>query len=79
MFSSTKAQFAIRPSFAHLGVGDLDILFEGYRSCGSGDILSRVIMKKFLLFFVVFLMSATATFAADDEHEQDRVKKQEPC
>ncbi len=32
-------------------------------------------MKKFLLFFVVFLMSATATFAADDEHEQDRVKK----
>jgi SH3 domain-containing YSC84-like protein 1 len=39
----------------------------------SGDILSRVIMKKFTVCFVVFLMSATATFAADDEHEQDRV------
>src|SRR5438270_8642214 len=40
----------------------------------SGDILSKVIMKKFTLSFVLFLMSATATFAADDEHEQDRVK-----
>ena len=42
---------------------------------GSGDILSRVIMKKFTVCFVVFLMSATATFAADDEHEQDRVRE----
>src|SRR6266550_8289142 len=41
----------------------------------SGDILSRVIMKKFTVCFVVFLMSATATFAADDEHEQDRVRE----
>src|ERR1700756_4639588 len=41
----------------------------------SGDILTRVIMKKFTVCFVVFLMSATATFAADDEHEQDRVRE----
>src|SRR5712672_635389 len=41
----------------------------------SGDILSRVIMKKFTVCFVVFLMSATATFAADDEHEQGRVRE----
>ena len=41
----------------------------------SGDILSRVIMKKLIVCFVVFLMSATATFAADDEHEQDRVRE----
>jgi len=32
-------------------------------------------MKKFTICFVVFLMSATAAFAADDEHEQDRVKE----
>ena len=32
-------------------------------------------MKKFTVCFVVFLMSATATFAADDEHEQDRVRE----
>lgn len=42
---------------------------------GSGNILSRVIMKKFTVCFVIFLMSATATFAADDEHEQDRVRE----
>ena len=41
----------------------------------SGDILSRVIMKKFTVCFLVFLMSATATFAADDGHEQDRVRE----
>jgi len=41
----------------------------------SGDILARVIMKKFIVCFVVFLMSATASFAADDEHEQERVKE----
>ena len=38
----------------------------------SGDILSRVIMKKFTVCFVVFLMSATATFAADDENRVER-------
>src|ERR1700720_3078293 len=76
MFSSTEAQFAIRAViWAHLGVGDLDSPFEGYRSCGWGEILSREIMKKFTMCFVVFLMSATATFAADDEHEQDRVRE----
>ncbi|HEY1995142.1 MAG TPA: lipid-binding SYLF domain-containing protein [Edaphobacter sp.] len=32
-------------------------------------------MKKFAMYFVVFLMSATATFAADDEHEQGRVRE----
>ncbi len=32
-------------------------------------------MKKFAMCFVIFLMSATATFAADDEHEQDRVRE----
>ncbi|MGA2858287.1 MAG: lipid-binding SYLF domain-containing protein [Candidatus Sulfotelmatobacter sp.] len=31
-------------------------------------------MKKFMACFVVVLMSAVATFAANDEHEQDRVK-----
>ncbi len=41
----------------------------------SGDILATVIMKKFTVCFVIFLMSATATFAADDEHEQDRVRE----
>ena len=40
-----------------------------------GDILARVIINKFIVCFVVFLMSATATFAADDEHEQDRVRE----
>ncbi len=32
-------------------------------------------MKKCLVCFVVFLMSATAAFAANDEREQDRVKE----
>jgi len=31
-------------------------------------------MKKFVACFVVVLMSAVPTLAADDEHEQDRVK-----
>ena len=31
-------------------------------------------MKKSTVCFVVFLMSATATFAANNEHEQDRVR-----
>ncbi len=31
-------------------------------------------MKKFMACFFVVLMSAVATFAANDEHEQDRVK-----
>ena len=31
-------------------------------------------MKKSTMCFVVFLMSATATFAANNEHEQDRVR-----
>jgi lipid-binding SYLF domain-containing protein len=31
-------------------------------------------MKKFVVCFVLFLMSATVTFAANDEHEEDRVK-----
>jgi lipid-binding SYLF domain-containing protein len=32
-------------------------------------------MKKFTVCFIVFLMSATATFAAKDEREEDRVKE----
>jgi len=32
-------------------------------------------MKKSIVCFVVFLMSATATFAANDEREEDRVKE----
>ena len=32
-------------------------------------------MKNFTLWFVVFLMSATAAFAATDEREEDRVKE----
>jgi lipid-binding SYLF domain-containing protein len=32
-------------------------------------------MKKFIVCFGIFVMSATATFAADDEHEQDRVRE----
>src|SRR6516162_11716803 len=32
-------------------------------------------MKKSIVCFVVFLMSATATFAANDQREEDRVKE----
>ena len=67
---------ASRPPFGHIwALAILIALSRDAGHAGSGDILSRVIMKKFLLFFVVFLMSATATFAADDEHEQDRVRE----
>src|SRR5258708_28403248 len=76
MFSATEAQVASRPPFGH--VWALAILMGFSRMPvmrASGDILSRVIMKKFTVCFVVFLMSATAPFAADDEHEQDRVRE----
>src|SRR5229473_3111247 len=76
MFSSTEAQFASRPPFGHIWALAILMAFSRMPVMrASVDILSRVIMKKFLVFFVVFLMSATATFAADDEHEQDRVRE----
>ena len=31
-------------------------------------------MKKFIVCFIVLLMSAATAFAADDEREEDRVK-----
>src|SRR6266851_3862322 len=76
MFSSTEAQFASRPPFGHIWALAILMAFSRMPVMrASVDILSRVIMKKFTVCFVVFLMSATATFAADDEHEQDRVRE----
>src|SRR5947209_19231143 len=75
MFSSTEAQFASRPQFGHIWPLAILMAFSTMPVIrASGDILSKVIMKKFTLSFVLFLMSATATFAAEDEHEHDRVK-----